>query len=716
MIETRGEYDLRGFMTTTAQESSLESVLGLIEKIAEHHTLPDLMGELARGLNGVAGTDVVSILLHDATTDRMKPYVLGGKQSERSEELRKVIVESSLDETPSGHVWRTQEPAIVADWEKDTKFPRFRDFIATLGFRSSTVLPLTTPRQRLGTIAFVRERAGGSDASELAIFQTVAKHVALAVEGALHLERAEELGKALAEERDRLRAHVDVNRAIGSELDLAALLSAIGDALRQTVPHDFVSLGVRDGDGFLLHKVVQSAEGESHLKLHTCTSKDAPWAVAAATGKPFVKNDFPALAPHLEEHRRKFLEQLGIQSLAAIPLVSRGRPFGALCFASVKANAFDLPTVDLLMHVTSPVASAVDNALAYGEIARLKDKLAQEKLYLEGELAHDFHEIVGESAEIKRVLKAVETVAPTDSTVLVLGETGTGKELIARAIHNLSGRKKGTFIKLNCAAIPSGLLESELFGHEKGAFTGALAQRIGRFELADGGTLFLDEVGDVPPELQAKLLRVLQEQEFERLGGTKTIKVNVRLVAATNRDLAQMVADRTFRSDLYFRLNVFPVSLPPLRQRPGDVELLVRHFVEKFARKMSKKIDSIPSETMAALRGYAWPGNVRELENVIERAMILSEGASLAVPVADLRAAPVPASMVARPTAAPPPAASSAEAATLAEVERAALLRALEESRWQVGGPKGAAAKLGLSRTTLQGKMKRFGLSKPGSP
>src|SRR5579883_1262032 len=368
MIETRGEYDLRGFMTTTAQESSLESVLGLIEKIAEHHTLPDLMGELARGLNGVAGTDVVSILLHDATTDRMKPYVLGGKKSERSEELRKVIVESSLDETPSGHVWRTQEPAIVADWEKDTKFPRFRDFIATLGFRSSTVLPLTTPRQRLGTIAFVRERAGGSDASELAIFQTVAKHVALAVEGALHLERAEELGKALAEERDRLRAHVDVNRAIGSELDLAALLSAIGDALRQTVPHDFVSLGVRDGDGFLLHKVVQSAEGESHLKLHTCTSKDAPWAVAAATGKPFVKNDFPALAPHLEEHRRKFLEQLGIQSLAAIPLVSRGRPFGALCFASVKANAFDLPTVDLLMHVTSPVASAVDNALAYGEI------------------------------------------------------------------------------------------------------------------------------------------------------------------------------------------------------------------------------------------------------------------------------------------------------------------------------------------------------------
>jgi formate hydrogenlyase transcriptional activator len=404
-----------------------------------------------------------------------------------------------------------------------------------------------------------------------------------------------------------------------------------------------------------------------------------------------------------------------MRSFCAIPLLSRGRALGCLCFASARSGAFDPVTVELLARLTSPVATAIDNALAYGQIEKLNEKLAQEKLYLEGELQNDFQDIVGESPSVKKVLKAVETVAPTDSTVLIWGETGTGKELIARAIHNLSGRKKGTFVKVNCAAIPTGLIESELFGHEKGAFTGALAQRIGRFELADGGTLFLDEIGDIPAELQPKLLRVLQEHEFERLGGNKTLKVNVRLVAATNRDLGEMVAARTFRSDLYFRLNVFPVTLPALRERSGDVELLVKHFVEKCARKMSKKIDAIPADTMTALTSYAWPGNVRELENVIERAVILSQGPTLSVPVAELRSpgsAPRPAPA---PRATPPDVnASAGPPGTLEEVERQAVLKALEESGWRVGGPKGAAARLGLSRTTLQGKMQRLGIARPG--
>jgi formate hydrogenlyase transcriptional activator len=353
-----------------------------------------------------------------------------------------------------------------------------------------------------------------------------------------------------------------------------------------------------------------------------------------------------------------------------------------------------------LGQVAQQVAIAVDNALAYRQIGELKDKLAEEKLYLEAEIRTEyiFEEIIGESAALKEVLKQLEVVAPTDSTVLIQGETGTGKELIARALHKLSGRRERTFVKLNCAAIPTGLLESELFGHEKGAFTGAIAQRIGRFELADGGTLFLDEVGDVPLELQAKLLRVLQEQEFERLGSTRTIRVNVRLVAATNRDLNQMVAEKQFRSDLYYRLNVFPITVPPLRERTADIPVLVRYFAQQYARRMNKRIETIPSEAMHVLSGYAWPGNVRELENFIERAVILSQGAQLQVPVAELAKAKgmVPSGI-----------------ATLETAEREHIERALREANWIIGGPAGAATRLGMKRTTLQSKLQKLGISRP---
>jgi formate hydrogenlyase transcriptional activator len=344
----------------------------------------------------------------------------------------------------------------------------------------------------------------------------------------------------------------------------------------------------------------------------------------------------------------------------------------------------------------------VENALAFRQIAELKDKLAKEKLYLEDEIRteHNFDEIIGDSAALKDVLKQVEIVAPTDSTVLVLGETGTGKELLARAIHNRSTRRGRTFVKMNCAAIPTGLLESELFGHEKGAFTGAIAQKVGRFELADGGTLFLDEVGDIPLELQSKLLRVLQEQEFERLGSTKTIKVNVRLVAATNRDLAQMAADKQFRSDLYYRLNVFPIVSPPLRERADDIPLLVRYFTQRFSKRMNKSIERIPSDTMTALSQYHWPGNVRELENLIERAVILSQGTHLHVPLAELKA-------VMNHTAQPLP--------TLRDSEREHILRALREANWVIGGPDGAAARLGMKRTTLNSKMEKLGISRKPS-
>jgi DNA-binding NtrC family response regulator len=358
-----------------------------------------------------------------------------------------------------------------------------------------------------------------------------------------------------------------------------------------------------------------------------------------------------------------------------IPMSVRAMKAGALEFLSKPVNDEDL-------------LEAIQQAIARDHRARQPQGDAGQP---------NFEEIVGTSAALKAALKKVEVVAPTESTVLIMGETGTGKELIARAIHTISSRSHRPFVKLNCAAIPSGLLESELFGHEKGAFTGAVAQRIGRFELAHGGTLFLDEVGDIPLELQPKLLRVLQEHEFERLGSTRTQHVDVRMVAATNRDLAQMVGEKQFREDLYFRLNVFPIRIPPLRERPGDIPLLVHHYVDKYAQRMNKRIETIPEEAMAALCRHSWPGNIRELQNLIERAVILTPGSVLQVQLSELQqSSPVPSTTV----------------NTLEDVERQRILEALRESGAVIGGEKGAAARLGLKRTTLLSKMQRLGISR----
>jgi formate hydrogenlyase transcriptional activator len=707
-------------------KGALAPLIALIERVAEHRTLTDLLAELTRGLNQAAGTDAVSLYIHDAATDRLQYHHIDGPLA-MDERARSGIRDLPLEESPAGHVWKTQDPLVVADCRNETRFPRYREAVKHLGPRSAVLMPLRTGRQRIGVIAFLRQKLGEPASEDLELFSLVAKHVAVAVESTLHLSQAECLRKRLEQERDHLRTLREVNNAVVSEIELRKLIAAIGDALRRSVPHEWTGLLLHEPavDGFRLHALIQPPDRQ--LAPEGVTSPmTTPWGIAFKSRKPWVASTLPEIvAAHTDEKRMESAKRVGMQSFCAIPLLSRGRALGTLCFGSSREAAFSPETVELLSQITSAVASGVDNALAYREIEKLNQKLSHEKLYLEGEIQNDFQEIVGQSPTIKKVLKSVETVAPTDSTVLIWGETGTGKELVARAIHNLSGRKKGTFIKINCAAIPTGLLESELFGHEKGAFTGALNQRIGRFELADGGTLFLDEVGDIPADLQAKLLRVLQEQEFERLGGNKTIKVDVRLVAATNRDLAQMVADRTFRSDLYFRLNVFPVSLPALRERSGDVELLVRHFVDRCARKMNKKIDSIAAETMEALRAYSWPGNVRELESVCERAVILAQGSTLEIPTTELRApVPVPSPRVeaapngtARPSGPAPQAPAPAEpssSSTLADIERESILKALQECGWRVGGPKGAAARLGLSRTTLQGKMQRFGIARPG--
>jgi formate hydrogenlyase transcriptional activator len=397
-------------------------------------------------------------------------------------------------------------------------------------------------------------------------------------------------------------------------------------------------------------------------------------------------------------HAVQRLVDVGLKSVCCVPLITRTNVLGTLNVGSTRPNAFSPPDVDFLTQVAGQAAIAIENATAYQEIEQLKDQLAEEKLYLQDEIRteRNFGEIVGESPAFKRVLEQVETVAPTDASVLILGETGTGKELIARALHDLSSRRDRTFVKLNCAAIPTGLLESELFGHERGAFTGAIAQKAGRFELANKGTLFLDEVGDIPLELQPKLLRALQEHEFERLGGTRTIKVDVRLVAATNRDLAQMISERQFRTDLYYRLSVFPISMPPLRERPEDIPKLVRYFTQKYSRLMNKRVENIPADAMEALIRYGWPGNVRELENLIERAVILSRGSILQIPLAEVR--------VAAPETVLP--------VTLQDAERDHIRRVLEKSNWVIGGPNGAATRLGMKRTTLQSKMKKLGIAR----
>ncbi len=477
------------------------------------------------------------------------------------------------------------------------------------------------------------------------------------------------------------------------------MFQQIATSLRRVLQQDYLSVALHDEAKKTLRvHALDFPAGKGLMQEEMVIPwKEAPASRALELGRPVVFGS--ADLTQLDNTVSRYLLAEGIRSHCAVPLMSRNRTFGTLNVGRLEDNAFTPAEIDLLAQVAAQIALAVENALSFRQIEELKNKLAGEKLYLEDEIRSEyrFTEIVGESAAIKNVLRQVEIAAPADTTVLIQGETGTGKELIARALHNLSNRHERTFVKLNCAAIPSGLLESELFGHERGAFTGAVVQKVGRFELADGGTLFLDEIGDIPLELQPKLLRVLQEEEFERLGATRTLRVDVRLVAATNRDLAKMMAAGQFRSDLYYRLNVFPITLPTLRERREDIPLLVRYFVKQHARRLKRSIDSIPTEAMAALTGYPWPGNVRELENFIERSVLLSPGPALRVVADELKA---------------PPELASTDG-TLAQAEREHILNMLEQTNWVIGGPSGAAVKLGMKRTTLISRMERLGISRP---
>jgi len=690
----------------------LEALLEVSEAIAHQRDLPALFHDLAGRLHSVVEFDFLTLVLHDSERNVMRLHVL-----ETHIPTDKVTGrESPVENNPSGWVLQTQQPFVVDDIEQESRFPEFIQRVREHGVRSIALVPLTTAQRRLGAMGFGRLTPQRITEAELQFMQRVASQVAVAVDNALNFESSQAYQQQLARQRDRLQALLEINNALVTSRELAEVFRSIVSTLKRVIHHDYTSLALLDPVTGLLKIHALDFPGRPGLikEETTVSMDDSPSGRCFSNGQPLLLQGAEIDRFHSETIR--ILRQEGVETICCVPLITHGRTFGTLNLASRRADAFSASDVELLQQVAAQIAIAVENALAFREIDKLKDKLAVEKLYLEEEIRNElnFEEIIGDSASLKRALSQVELVAPAATTVLILGETGTGKELIARAIHNLSPSRERTFVKVNCAAIPSGLLESELFGHERGAFTGALNQKIGRFELADHGTLFLDEVGDIPLELQPKLLRVLQEHEFERLGSNRTQRVDVRVVAATNQDLSKLVAERTFRSDLFYRLNVFPIHIPALRERREDIPLLVRYFVQKFSRRLNKAVEYIPAEAMDALSNYSWPGNVRELENLIERAVLLSPGKELRIPIAELKSAAAVASPgVSSPASLISSTSSASPISTLEEAERQHILRALRQTEWRVAGPRGAAALLGMKRTTLQARMRKLGIRRP---
>lgn len=589
-----------------------------------------------------------------------------------------------------GVVLHQQRPIEVNDVHSETRFPDLLKLALAAGVRSFRVVPLSTNARRLGTLAIARRQPGPFSQEDVLQLDRAAQWIAVIIENAF-------MADVLAAEKPRLETLLDISSALMSGLDMQKVFRDVSEFISRLFKPDFTHLSLYDSraDAMKFY-ILESTTAVVHSPEKLVPAGDCPAGIAYKEGqfRQFSRDDLVAIG---SEHTKE-LFQSGIQRVSCFPLTTHDRKLGTLGLASTLERELSPDDLALLKQIASLLAMAVDHAQAYEEIARLKDRLAKEKLYLEDEIRsqHNFGEVVGNSPALRHVLKQVEIAAPSDATVLILGETGTGKELIARALHRLSTRRDNNFIKLNCAAIPTGLVESELFGHERGAFTGAISQKIGRLELADKGTVFLDEIGEIPLELQPKLLRALQDQEFERLGGVRTIKVNVRMIAATNRNLEAAVNENQFRRDLYYRLNVFPIRLPALRDRPGDVPLLIRYFVQKFARRMGKDIQSIPAELIERLEHWHWPGNIRELENFLERSVILTQGRVLYAPLAELRMAPD----------------QSLNFGTLEQIEREYILRMLREAGGIVAGVRGAAARLGMKRTTLQSRMQKLGITR----
>jgi len=676
--------------------------------IGTHGDFKELFGVLANELQRVVQFDFIGVSLRDNNSHTFHNYFID--MASGSELLPDETL--TPEETLTLWVYERQEPVLRSTNEMEPRYSRLQTVLKRLSIRSICALPLTTAHRRLGAITFGSKQLDTYSPREVRFVSQVAGYIALAFDDASNFAALRRASEELQTKNDRLQLLLDVTNQVVSNLELRDLLRAISQDVRRVMQCDYAGLSLPDAEDKQLRLyAVDFPEGKGFLQEDLVYSiEGSPSGTAFRAMKPLTLQSpftgwlhYPIVQIAVRE---------GLKSFCFLPLISRNRAIGTLVLARLRDDAFSQADVGFLSQVANQVALAVENALAYREIRELKEQLSKEKLYLEDEIRTEmnFAQIIGNSASLRKALKRVETVAPTDSTVLIYGETGTGKELIARGIHDLSPRSSKPFVKLNCAAIPTGLLESELFGHEKGAFTGAVAQRIGRFEVADGGTIFLDEIGEIPLELQTKLLRVLQEREFERLGSSRTIRTDARLIAATNRDLEAMVSEQKFRSDLFFRLDVFPVHIPSLREREGDIPLLARHFTQQFSRRMKKVIETIPSVAMDALCRYHWPGNIRELQNVIERAVIISTGPALSVDVADLKfpkGGPSPAERVVSAKST-----NGALHEVLEETERQQILRAVKQSNWIVSGPNGAAARLGMKRSTLQKRMHKLGIAR----
>ena len=675
------------------QQSRYEALQQVSGVIAAHADLNGVLESLARFLPSVVSFEFLGVVLHDPEQQVFRLCAFGGSLA-GSAEIETEISDS--DSAATAMLMDEQKPIILNDIEKETGYAGIIARARQHGVRSLCLFPLTSPRRRLGLLTFGSTRQKDYDREDLKLMSTVTAHVAVAVENALNFEEARSYQQLLARERDRLRLLLEVNNEVISHLELGDLFLAVSSALRECFHHEYTGLWLFE-------------EGSPQLR---CVGMDFPSTrgfiekIQLAELTPEQVGEVRARQPRLMKladiaqlpaHLSSPALAENLRSGVTIPLVAGSRALGILALGSTDESIFRQEELGFLVQVGNQVALAIDNALAFEKVEVARNQLNTEKTYLEDEIRYDHNldDIIGQSRVLRETLSKAEVVAETNATVLLTGETGTGKELIARLIHGRSSRRDHTFVKLNCAAVPSGLMESELFGHERGAFTGAVATKAGRFELAHRGSLFLDELGDIALDLQPKLLRVLQEKEFERLGSTRTLKVDARLIAATNRDLSQMVANREFREDLYYRLAVFPIQLPPLRERREDIPVLTEYFVARFARRMKKRIREIPTSALQAMTEWAWPGNIRELQNFIERAVILTTGECLEVPLEELK----------------PPRTKRASMETvksldLREVEREAILEALRKTNGRIGGPQGAATPLGLKRTTLQSKMR----------
>ncbi len=655
-------------------------------------TPEELSRNLAALLRPLLGFDFLDVIVFKQGTSEVLWHSVGAGQF--------APADVPIEETTFWWVHRQQQPLCIADWRLDDRFAVRREALKRMGFeyRSLCRLPLRTPQGPLGVFSIASSRPHDYSDEEVRFLSSAADQVALAISHALSRETSRRTQSELEVQRGRLKFLVDLTNGVMADLHVNDLLREVTVGIRRVIPSDFALVGLLESEsGRVCVNACDMAEETMLAKEAVDSLGEMFGARVFSTGKPWIGNSEEF--DQVDAAGDPECTVAGFRNSCVVPLAGRDRILGVLALGKHEDIAYTKDEIDFLLQVSSQVTVAVENALVYGQMRELKDNFSEERVYLEDEIRSElnFEEIVGRSVVLQRVLRQVEVVAPTDSGVLVQGETGTGKELIARAIHNLSSRRDRPFVKLNCAAIPSGLLESELFGHEKGAFTGAIMRKAGRFEAADKGTLFLDEVGDIPLELQPKLLRVLQEHEFEKLGSTRTQQVDVRVIAATHRDLKQMSEEGKFRSDLFYRLHVFPLSVPPLRNRREDIPILVRHDVDKYARRMNRRIETIPSHAMEVFANYSWPGNVRELQNFIERAVILSPGSALRPPLAELKQAALPS--------------PNSRLSTIEEAEREQVLRAIRASNWVIGGPNGAAARLGMKRTTLAYRIRKLNIS-----